>query len=243
MNTPPRYFKVDSLGAAHETVIKYILEKGDIIKTEDNEMTAETGQIIIHVENPLNEPMYSNRSKFKKLFLEKYASDFIQGTKSEFDYDYYSRLHKWGCGTDTKGNIIEVDQIKYILEKLKKSKYSRRAIAITWNPPIDHKKKDVPCLQIVQFTIRSCKLSMTAVFRSNDMLSALGANMYALVSFQKYISELLGCMMGSYTHISIVPHVYYLRDSHDIKPFCEENLLIHPKKEVCEVCNRCNKWK
>jgi len=44
---------------------------------------------------------------------------------------------------------------------------------------------------------------------------------------------------GTYTHISLVPHIYYLRDINDIEPFCGKGTLIQPVAEVCRACQRC----
>ncbi|HOI14415.1 MAG TPA: thymidylate synthase, partial [Methanoculleus sp.] len=77
------------------------------------------------------------------------------------------------------------------------------------------------------------------VFRSNDILSAAGANMYALVHLQKAIADRLGVPCGRYTHIALVPHVYYRRDANDIEPFCKSGTAIRPVAEVCRICGKC----
>ncbi|MDD5189194.1 MAG: thymidylate synthase, partial [Methanoregula sp.] len=79
--------------------------------------------------------------------------------------------------------------------------------------------------------------------RSNDMLTAAGANMYALVQLQSFIAAKLDVPCGTYTHISLVPHIYYIRDLHDIEPFCGRGELIQPVKEVCHACQRCERAK
>jgi thymidylate synthase len=93
----------------------------------------------------------------------------------------------------------------------------------------------------VQCLVRDGRLSMKVVFRSNDMLTAAGANMYALVHLQKYIADYLGLPCGPYTHISLVPHIYYKRDVNDIEPFCGKGEKIQPVEEVCNVCGKCRK--
>jgi len=80
---------------------------------------------------------------------------------------------------------------------------------------------------------------MKVVFRSNDMLTAAGANMFALVSLQKYIAKDLGLKCGSYTHVSLVPHIYYVRDAADIEPFCRRREAISPIPEICSSCGKC----
>jgi thymidylate synthase len=75
------------------------------------------------------------------------------------------------------------------------------------------------------------------------MLTASGANMYALVQLQKFIGDSLGVRCGTYTHISLVPHIYYIRDIHDIEPFCGKGEFIQPVKEVCRSCGKCGRAK
>jgi thymidylate synthase len=236
-----RLIRAPAIGRAHEQVVKMILEKGWVLQTEDDEATIEFEEIAMQVDTPLAEPMTSPHSRFQQRFVEQYARDLVQGSKASFEYDYHGRLFDWGERLTSKGNDVHVDQIAYIIEKLKTSPKSRRAIAITWNPVIDEQLDDCPCLQLVQCVIRNKSLQMRVVFRSNDMLTAAGANMYAIVQLQKHIADQLSVPCGTYTHISLVPHIYYLRDMHDIEPFCGKGAFIQPVAEVCRACKGCER--
>jgi thymidylate synthase len=238
-----RIIRAPSIGRAHELVIRMILEKGWIINTEDAEATVEFEEIAMQVDTPLAEPMVSPHSRFQQRFVEQYAKDLLLGSHASFEYDYHGRLFDWGERLSVDRQPVHIDQIAYITEKLKSSPETRRAIAITWNPVIDEKLDDCPCLQLVQCVVRDKKLHMRVVFRSNDMLTAAGANMYALVQMQKSIADALGVPCGTYTHISLVPHIYYIRDIHDIEPFCGKGEFIQPVKEVCRACQRCGRAK
>ena len=48
------------------------------------------------------------------------------------------------------------------------------------------------------------------------MLTASGLNMYGLTHLQKVIADELDYNVGSYTHIALTPHIYYIRDSKDM---------------------------
>jgi thymidylate synthase len=234
-----RLIRAPAIGRAHELVVKMILEKGWVLRTEDEEATIEFEEVALQVDKPLSEPMVSPHSRFHQRFVEQYARDLLQGSKASFEYDYHGRLFDWGERLTSKGEDVHVDQIAYITSKLRQSWNSRRAIAITWNPVIDETLDDCPCLQLVQCVLRNGMLQMRVVFRSNDMLTAAGANMYALVQLQNHIAGHLGVPCGSYTHISLVPHVYYIRDVHDIEPFCGKGAYIQPVAEVCRACRLC----
>lgn len=237
-----KLIRTPTLSRAHELVVRYILEKGNYLKTENGEETMETDEICICVDTPLESPMVSSASRFKEAFLKEYADNLIHGSDAVFEYDYHGRLFDWGCGLEFNGEIHQ-DQIQYIIDKLKANPESRRALALTWCPPVDEKLNDCPCLQLVQCVVRNGKLDMKIVFRSNDMLSAAGSNMYALVCLQKYIADAVGVPVGCYTHISLVPHVYFRRDAADIPPFCRNGAEFTPSPEVCRACGGCAKSK
>lgn len=236
-----RIIRAPSIGRAHELVIKMILEKGWVLQTEDNEATIEFEEITLQVDTPLSEPVVSQNSRFQQRFVEQYARDLLHGSHASFEYDYHGRLFDWGERLFADGQPVHIDQIAYIVEKIKSSPSSRRAIAITWNPVIDQSLDNCPCLQLVQCVLRDQKLNMRVIFRSNDMLTAAGANMYALVQLQKSIADALCVTCGSYTHISLIPHIYYIRDINDIEPFCKKGEIIQPAKEVCHACRKCKR--
>ncbi|OPX69767.1 MAG: putative thymidylate synthase [Methanoregulaceae archaeon PtaB.Bin056] len=235
-----RIIKAPNLASAHEQVVRMILEKGWVLETEDQEDTIEFEEVAMRVERPDSLPMVSPCSRFQQRFMEKYARDLIEGSDSVFEYDYHDRLFNWGVGLRNEhGEEVHVDQVAYIVQKLRNAPSSRRAIAITWNPAADERLDDCPCLQLVQCVSRDGLLHMKVVFRSNDMLTAAGANMYALVSLQKEIARSLGLDCGSYTHISLVPHIYFRRDADDIEPFCARGERFRPIHTVCRACGKC----
>jgi thymidylate synthase len=236
-----KIIRAPTLARAHELAVKAILEKGWVLDTEDDEATVEYEEIALDVEDPFTEPMVSPASRFQQRFMEAYTDNLLHGSDAQFEYDYHRRLFDWGERLRVDGNDVHVDQIEYIVRKLQAAPTTRRAIAITWNPVIDEDLDDCPCLQLVQCLLRDGKLQMKVVFRSNDILSAAGANMYALVHLQKAIADRLGVPCGRYTHVALVPHIYYRRDLNDIEPFCRKGASIRPTEDVCRVCRQCDR--
>ncbi|NLX48747.1 MAG: thymidylate synthase [Methanospirillum sp.] len=234
-----RTFRGPHLAAAHEWAVRTVLEKGYAVTTENGEETIECEPIALEVREPLAEPMASPASRFQRRFLEQYAADLLEGSGAVFEYDYHSRLFEWGEGLVRDERPVSVDQIAYIARKLTGAPQSRRAMAITWNPATDEEMRDCPCLQLVQCELRQGRLAMQVVFRSNDMLSAVGANMFALVNLQRAIAGRLGADLGTYTHISLVPHIYHRRDASDLARFCERFGSITPVPGACTVCRGC----
>lgn len=70
-----------------------------------------------------------------------------------------------------KIDFPSVDQIKLIIEGLKKSPISRRLQAVTWKPLVDPYNPDSPCLQRLWFRVKNDKLICEASWRSRDLWS------------------------------------------------------------------------
>lgn len=101
-----------------------------------------------------------------------------------------------------------VDQILYIVEKLKKSKNSRRAQAITWRPYSDPYRDDPPCLQRIWCRVFDNKLNFQTMWRSRDLFKAWGANVNGMLRIQKLIANELEVEIGSYIDICNSLHIY-----------------------------------
>jgi thymidylate synthase len=78
-------------------------------------------------------------------------------------------------------------------------------------------RKDVPCLQFVQFWVEDNKLNMYVLFRSNDVLSALGANAFALTALQNHVACQILAMVGKLYYSIVLPHYYPCRDAEELK--------------------------
>jgi len=211
-----------SIGKAHEEVIKTILKYGVYIVTEDGEKTIELPEPLnIHVKEPFADYMVSPHNMFREGAMQKYVHDLLFGAENDFVYTYHDRLFDYPV-TKGEGEILGdgdkkgINQIDYIVEKLKSEPNSRRAEAITWFPFKDISSQNPPCLQRIQCFVRDNMLNMHVEFRSNDMLSALGANMYALVHLQKMIADRLDAKTGWYSHTSVSAHMYHERDHEEL---------------------------
>ena len=102
----------------------------------------------------------------------------------------------------------KIDQIEYIIRKLKEKPYSRRAQAITWRPLVDPFHIDPPCLQRIYMRVKDDKLIMQTTWRSRDLFRAWEANVNGMIRIQKYVAEQLGLEMGHYLDFSNSLHIY-----------------------------------
>ena len=87
-----------------------------------------------------------------------------------FIYTYSERLQNY----QGRNQLID------IVNRLKQDSGSNRAVAVTFNPFIDNKQEDIPCLQLIQALVRNDKLILSVYFRSNDLYGAFPSNMMFL---------------------------------------------------------------
>ncbi len=208
--------KKPSVESAYNILVEKILKDGNTVETEFGEVTKEILNVVVEITNPKLKRV-PNKYPLGEEFVKNYTDNLLYGSKTKFSYDYHERLFKY------KG----VNQIDFIVNKLKEQKNSRRALAITWIPEVDIEiSKDdrgsVPCLQYIQFLIRDNNLYQTVLFRSNDILLAFPANAIGLITLGEEVAKRLGIKLKNYTHISVSAHIYIERDKdYIIKNFPE----------------------
>ena len=105
-------------------------------------------------------------------------------------------------------NFPKINQIEYIIQKLKEKPYSRRAQAITWRPLVDPYHSDPPCLQRIYMRVKDEQLIMQTTWRSRDLFRAWEANVNGMIRIQKYVADQLNIEVGHYLDFSNSLHIY-----------------------------------
>jgi thymidylate synthase (methanogen type) len=197
------------IASAHLQVIRRVLNQGHKLTTEDDEETIELPYpLMVNIQKPNDGFRFISDIGYSKDYLDTYAYQMVHdGTNKEgFAYTYGQRL-------------LEFDQLETAIDKLILHPESRRAIIHTWRLPEDMTNRYPPCLQTVQFTIRSNQLNAVATFRSNDMLKAWGCNAYGLGKLMEYVTnsinddgfdESTDVKCGELITISNCAHIYYI---------------------------------
>ena len=202
--------RIRTIAEAWPKIIKRIIELGDIqeviVDGEYIDTLEYPEPIMVRIGDPLND-MIPKGSGWSKQTLDIYANQLIDANQRGFVYTYGQRLRNY------KG----IDQIGYIIRRLRQDPTSRQALAITWKPEEDPTNEYPPCLQIIDVKLRKNKLHMSVYFRSNDMWSAWPQNAYALASTLRYLSRIIGVETGTLTMVSNAAHVY----DYDWKAACE----------------------
>ena len=218
-----------TLPEAWENSILAVWNEGIRIKTEydkpDDPPSRDCTMVII-IEQPLAEPRIHRCFPGGLEDLEIYRLEVVEGVhdywiapeEGKWTYTYHERLFSYSVGEE------KIDQIAYIIDKLSKVPYSRRAQAITWKPHLDPKTDDPPCLQRIwcRLTEENGKLylNMNTHWRSRDAFKAAFMNIFALTDLQRLIAERIGerigkeVLVGRYVDISDSYHIYgsYFRE-------------------------------
>lgn len=173
-------------------------------------------------DNPtIPEYFYFNKQDLINYYPQLMTSKVFSGV----EYTYGSRLR----------NHNGIDQIKGIIDELKRENFSRRAIAFTWDTAKDFNNEKCPCLDLVQALVQNKSVYLTAYFRSNDMYRAWPQNAYGLLKIQKEIASELNLKIGKLAIISCSAHIYE-RDFKEVK----EMLTKHKPKLECSIDFRGN---
>lgn len=105
------------------------------------------------------------------------------------------------------------DQLKIIIDQLKRKPESRRCVLQMWDVENDLLRidttKDCCCNTHAYFAIQDGKLDMTVCNRSNDMIwGMLGANVVHFSFLLEYMAACIGVKVGVYNHFTNNLHVY-----------------------------------
>ena len=123
----------------------------------------------------------------------------------DWGYSYGQRLY------DFKG----VNQIKYVISRLKSNHESKSATISFMFPPEDI--KHIPCIIAIDFKIRDKKLIVTSFFRSQDIGKKFYADAIAINSIAEKISRSLSIRHQEFLFFIKSAHIY-LNDIQILKP-------------------------
>lgn len=103
------------------------------------------------------------------------------------------------------------DQIKYVVDLLKKDPTTRRAVLGMWDPVTDMEPRsaDLPCNTHIYFREQHGFLNMTVCNRSNDLVwGMLGANAVHMTMLHELISRSVELAQGTYFVFTNNLHMY-----------------------------------
>ena len=209
-----RFIRGRTISDAWHRGLNLIWRNGQEIIDERGTKIREILSLQAVVENPYVE-MIPKEYSWNEERLEEYALQLLSADNPGFEYTYGERLRGWSVGSGQR-----VDQIEQAIRRLKASPSTRRATAVTWIPPIDEIKDEVPCMIVDDFKLRDGCLNLSVFFRSHDFAGAYPANLYGLARVLEQVAKEVGARPGSISTTSASAHVY----EHDWD-YVEEMLL------------------
>ena len=153
---------------------------------------------------------------------------------SQFHGAYGERLRRWDHISQLEEPPgPEVDQLRHVLDQLRKDPGSRRAVAVLHNPRVDNpwlETLDRPCNIALTYQQRDGALHAATFNRSNDVTLGLSyTNLVQFTTIQEFLAAALGLQPGKYTHFSSSLHLY---DDDVIARRCLEAFTKHHRFDV-----------
>ena len=106
----------------------------------------------------------------------------------------------------------EVDQIKQVIEDIKKTPYSRRLIVTAWNPAelddIVKREGLPPCHTLFQFYVNNGRLSVQLYQRSADSFLGVPFNIASYALLLMMMAQVTGLKPGEFVHTFGDVHIY-----------------------------------
>ncbi len=229
-NIPTLAVSGRTLPEAWEKAVMACWSEGIPIKTEydkPGDPPSRDCTMLWTVDDPFAEPRIHRAFPGGLEDLEVYRQEVVEGVhdhwicpeEGKWTYTYHKRLFAY----DIEGQAI--DQIAAVVDRLAKAGHTRRAQAITWNPRLDARTEDPPCLQRLWFRILeddagTLVLNMNSHWRSRDAYKAAYMNVFALTDLQRVVAARVAerkgrpVRVGRYADLVDSFHIYgsYFRE-------------------------------
>ncbi|MCL4157124.1 UNVERIFIED_CONTAM: hypothetical protein GTU68_059910 [Idotea baltica] len=159
----------------------------------------------------------------KKLHLKSIVYELLWFIKGDTNIKYLQEngVRIWNEWADENGdlgpvyghqwrnwNSDEVDQLKEVIETLKKNPNSRRMLVSAWNPVANGKAALPPCHAFFQFYVADGKLSCQLYQRSADIFLGVPFNIASYALFTMMIAQVCGYEVGEFIHTFGDAHIY-----------------------------------
>jgi thymidylate synthase len=162
----------------------------------------------------------------KKLHLKSIIHELLWFLKGESNIAYLQQngVSIWNEWADEAGNLgpvyghqwrhwqsasgEEIDQIKNLIEGLKRNPDSRRHLVTAWNPGDVDKMALPPCHALFQFYVADGKLSCQLYQRSADIFLGVPFNIASYALLTLMVAQVCGLQPGDFVHTLGDAHIY-----------------------------------
>ena len=211
-----------SLPEVWEKSLVEVWNNGIAIKTQydkPNDPPSRDATMVMVINEPFAEPRIHRALPTGLDELEIYRQEVVLGIHDHWigghgwSYSYHDRLFNY------KTCNSHLNQIGSVIENLSDCYYTRRAQAITWDPELDAKDHEPPCLQRLWFRIledpqKGLVLNMNTHWRSRDAYKAAFMNIFALTDLQRAVADGVSekinipVRVGRYVDMADSYHIY-----------------------------------
>lgn len=202
-----RFVRGSTISDAWHRGSNLIWRQGQEITDERGTRIRELLSLQVVVEDPFHD-MIPHEYSWNEERLEEYALQLLSPDNPGFEYTYGNRLRSWRLPGPSPADLPPIDQIEQVIRRLNASPSTRRATAVTWIPPVDETRDEVPCMIVDDFKLRDGRLNLSVFFRSHDFAGAYPANLYGLARALEHVSEEVGATPGSISTLSSSAHIY-----------------------------------
>jgi len=159
----------------------------------------------------------------KKVHLKSIIYELLWFLKGDTNVHYLQEhgVRIWNEWADENGDLGPVygaqwrnwnnegiDQIKKVIETLKKNPNDRRMIVTAWNPSQVDNMALPPCHMMFQFYVANNKLSCMLYQRSCDMFLGVPFNIASYALLTMMIAHVCGLEPGEFVHTLGDTHIY-----------------------------------
>ena len=161
----------------------------------------------------------------KKLHIKSIVHELLWFVKGHTNIKYLNEndVHIWDDWADQNGDLgpvygkqwrswnsngVKIDQLRNIIELIKKDPNSRRMIVSSWNPGDVEKMALPPCHCLFQFNVLNDKLSCQLYQRSADIFLGVPFNIASYALLTHMIAEITNLNVGSFIHTLGDVHLY-----------------------------------
>jgi len=162
----------------------------------------------------------------KKLHLRSIIHELLWFLRGETNIAYLkdngvSIWDEWADGDGELGPVYgkqwrrwqaadggEIDQIKWVVEEIKRNPDSRRLIVSAWNVADLSKMALMPCHAFFQFYVADGKLSCQLYQRSGDIFLGVPFNIASYALLTHMVAQATGLGVGDFVHTLGDAHLY-----------------------------------
>ena len=213
-------------------LVKHVLENGDFKQDRTGTGTKSVFGYQMRFDLSKGFPMLTT----KKLHLKSIIYELLWFLKGDTNIQYLNEngVRIWNEWADENGDLgpvygfqwrnwngDNIDQIKELVENLKKNPNSRRMLVSAWNPSVlpdtsisfkenvaNGKAALPPCHAFFQFYVNEGKLSCQLYQRSADIFLGVPFNIASYSLFTLMIAQVSGYKPGEFIHTFGDAHIY-----------------------------------